>query len=68
VSGNLDEEFTHFVTARMRSMRRVAYLLRHDWQGADYLVHATITRLCTRWDCARGRRPRSALAVGWHHS
>jgi len=50
VSGNLDEEFTHFVMARMGALRRVAYLLCQDWQRADDLVQATITRLYVRWD------------------
>ena len=62
MSGNLDEEFTHFVTARMRSMRRVAYLLCQDWQGADDLVQATITRLYVRWDRARAMEHTEAYA------
>lgn len=62
VSGNLDEEFTHFVTARMRSMRRMAYLLCQDWQGADDLVQATITRLYVRWDRARAMEHTEAYA------
>jgi DNA-directed RNA polymerase specialized sigma24 family protein len=62
VSGNLDEEFTHFVTARMRSMRRMAYLLCQDWQRADDLVQATITRLYVRWDRARAMEHTEAYA------
>jgi hypothetical protein len=38
VSGNLDEEFSHFVTARMGALRRVAYLLCQDWQRRTVLV------------------------------
>lgn len=62
MSGNLDEEFTHFVTARMRSMRRVAYLLCQDWQRADDLVQTTITRLYVRWDRARAMEHTDAYA------
>jgi len=62
VSGNLDEEFTHFVTARMGVMRRVAYLLCQDWQRADDLVQVAITRLYVRWDRVRGMEHTEAYA------
>jgi RNA polymerase sigma-70 factor (sigma-E family) len=62
VSGKLDEEFTLFVTARMPSMRRVAYLLCQDWQRADDLVQAAITRLYVRWDRARTMEHTEAYA------
>jgi RNA polymerase sigma-70 factor (sigma-E family) len=62
VSGNLDEEFTHFVAARMGTMRRVAYLLCQDWQRADDLVQAAITRLYVRWDRVRGMEHTEAYA------
>ncbi len=62
MSGNLDEEFTHFVTARMGAMRRVAYLLCQDWQRADDLVQAAITRLYVRWDRVRGMEHTEAYA------
>ena len=44
-----DAEFTEFVAARMTALRRVAYLLCHDWQRADDLVQIAITRLYTNW-------------------
>jgi RNA polymerase sigma-70 factor (sigma-E family) len=44
-----DDEFTEYVTARMWWLRRLAYLLCQDWQHADDLVQAAITRLYTHW-------------------
>jgi RNA polymerase sigma-70 factor (sigma-E family) len=44
-----DDEFTDYVTARMWWLRRLAYLLCQDWQHADDLVQAAITRLYTHW-------------------
>jgi len=49
VSGRRDDEFTDYVTERMWWLRRLAYLLCQDWQRADDLVQATITRLYTHW-------------------
>ena len=37
--------FRDYVTARMESMRRLAYLLCHDWHTADDLVSITIGKL-----------------------
>lgn len=37
--------YREYVTARMDSMRRVAYLLCRDWHTADDLVSITITKL-----------------------
>jgi RNA polymerase sigma-70 factor (sigma-E family) len=48
-----DAEFTDYVTARLPWLRRVAFLLCQDWQGADDLVQAAITRLYTHWGRAR---------------
>ena len=49
MSGRRDDEFTEYVTERMWWLRRLAYLLCQDWQRADDLVQATITRLYTHW-------------------
>jgi RNA polymerase sigma-70 factor (sigma-E family) len=49
VSARRDEEFTQYVTTRLGTLRRIAYLLCQDWQGADDLVQATITRLYVHW-------------------
>ncbi|OLF10269.1 RNA polymerase subunit sigma-24 [Actinophytocola xinjiangensis] len=37
--------YRDYVTARMDSLRRVAYLLCRDWHTADDLVSVTITKL-----------------------
>jgi RNA polymerase sigma-70 factor (sigma-E family) len=44
-----DIDYTEYVSGRLPSLRRLALLLCHDWQRADDLVQATITRLFLRW-------------------
>jgi RNA polymerase sigma-70 factor (sigma-E family) len=44
-----DTEFTEYVTARLPSLRRVAYLLCADWARADDLAQNAITKLYVRW-------------------
>ena len=51
--GSRDAEYTEYVQSRMQWLRRVAYLLCQDWQGADDFVQATITSLYTHWGKAR---------------
>ena len=51
--GARDAEYTEYVQSRMLWLRRVAYLLCQDWQGADDLVQSAITRLYTHWGKAR---------------
>ncbi len=53
MTGRHDDEFTEFASTKIATMRRVAYLLCQDWQRADDLVQAAITRLYVRWDRAR---------------
>jgi RNA polymerase sigma-70 factor (sigma-E family) len=48
-----DDEYTDYVSTRMTSLRRVAYLLCQDWARADDLVQATITQLYVHWARAR---------------
>ena len=48
-----DDEDTEYVSARMMSLRRTAYLLCQDWHRADDLVQATITKLYVHWSRAR---------------
>ncbi|HEY6786689.1 MAG TPA: SigE family RNA polymerase sigma factor [Trebonia sp.] len=48
-----DAEYTEYVQARLGWLRRTAYLLCQDWQGADDLVQQAITRLYTHWGRAR---------------
>jgi RNA polymerase sigma-70 factor (sigma-E family) len=52
VTGRRDAEFTDYVTTRLGSLRRIAYLLCQDWQRADDLVQTAITRLYVHWDRA----------------
>jgi RNA polymerase sigma-70 factor (sigma-E family) len=44
-----DDEYTEFVAARLQALRRIAYLLCHDWHHADDLVQLTVTRLYVHW-------------------
>jgi RNA polymerase sigma-70 factor (sigma-E family) len=48
-----EAEYTEYVQARLGWLRRTAYLLCQDWQGADDLVQVAITRLYTHWGRAR---------------
>ena len=48
-----DAEFTEFVHARLTSLRRVAFLLCRDWDHADDLVQAAITKLYLHWGRAQ---------------
>ncbi len=57
-----DAEFTDYVQARLPWLRRVAYLLCQDWQTADDLVQAGITRLYINWGRARGAASVDAYA------
>ena len=48
-----DDEHTEYVAARLSSLRRLAAVLCDDWQRADDLVQATLTRLYVHWGRAR---------------
>jgi len=48
-----DDEYTEYISARMMSLRRTAYLLCQDWHRADDLVQAAITKLYVHWSRAR---------------
>jgi DNA-directed RNA polymerase specialized sigma24 family protein len=48
-----DAEYTEYVAARLSSLRRLAAVLCDDWQRADDLVQATLTRLYVHWGRAR---------------
>jgi len=43
------QEYVEYVTARLPSLRRLAYLLCGDEHTADDLVQQTITKLYVRW-------------------
>jgi RNA polymerase sigma-70 factor (sigma-E family) len=49
VTGSRDVDFTAFVESSVPALRRLAYMLCHDWHNADDLVQATVTRLYVRW-------------------
>jgi RNA polymerase sigma-70 factor (sigma-E family) len=44
-----EAEFADYVSGRLTSLRRLAMLLCQDWQRADDLVQATITKLYVKW-------------------
>jgi RNA polymerase sigma-70 factor (sigma-E family) len=48
-----DAEFTEYVSVRLESLRRIAYLLCRDWDRADDLVQAAITKLYVHWGRVR---------------
>ena len=52
LSARRDAEFTEYVHARLSWLRGLAYVLCQDWQRADDLVQAAVTRLYVRWDQA----------------
>jgi RNA polymerase sigma-70 factor (sigma-E family) len=62
VRSSREAEFTDYVEARLPWLRRVAYLLCQDWQSADDLVQAGITRLYVNWGRARGATSIDAYA------
>ncbi|MFJ6672088.1 SigE family RNA polymerase sigma factor [Actinosynnema sp. NPDC091369] len=44
-----ENAYREYVTARMESLRRTAYLLCRDWHTADDLVSITIGKLYRHW-------------------
>ncbi len=44
-----ENTYREYVTARMETMRRTAYLLCRDWHTADDLVSITIGKLYRHW-------------------
>jgi RNA polymerase sigma-70 factor (sigma-E family) len=53
VSAPRDQEFTEYISARLSTLRRLAYLLCQDRDRTDDLVQAAITRLYVHWGRAR---------------
>ena len=49
MSRGRDAEYTEYVAARLSSLRRLAAVLCDDWQRADDLVQATLTKLYVHW-------------------
>lgn len=48
-----EERYVEYVTARLPWIRKVAYLLCHDWHRADDIAQTAITRLYVHWRHAR---------------
>ena len=53
MSRGRDAEYTEYVAARLSSLRRLAAVLCGDWQRADDLVQATLTKLYVHWGRVR---------------
>lgn len=49
-----DEEFADYISARLPSLRRLAFLLCHDWHRADDLAQAAVIRVYLHWPKAAG--------------
>src|ERR1700710_1957637 len=49
VSVERDEEFTAYVAARARPLRRSAYLLCGDWHRAEDLTQSALTKAYLAW-------------------
>jgi RNA polymerase sigma-70 factor (sigma-E family) len=48
-----EEEFTAFVSARQRHLRRIAYAVCGDWHQADDLVQTALLKLYVAWPRVR---------------
>jgi RNA polymerase sigma-70 factor (sigma-E family) len=53
VSSRRDAEYCEYVAARLSSLRRLAAVLCGDWQRADDLVQAALTKLYVHWGRVR---------------
>ena len=53
MSSRRDAEYCEYVTARLSSLRRLAAVLCGDWQRADDLVQAALTKLYVHWGRVR---------------
>jgi RNA polymerase sigma-70 factor (sigma-E family) len=62
VSSSRDTEYTEYVAARLLSLRRLAVVLCNDWQRADDLVQATLTKLYVHWGRVRAASSTDAYA------
>src|SRR5689334_11558226 len=57
-----DDEYTEYVTARLSSLRRLAMVLCDDWQRADDITQATLTKLYVHWGKVRAASYTDAYA------
>jgi RNA polymerase sigma-70 factor (sigma-E family) len=49
-----EDAYREYVIARMDHMRRVAYLMCHNWHTADDVVSITLGKLYRKWRKAQG--------------
>lgn len=57
-----DAEYTEYVAGRISSLRELAAVLCGDWQRADDLVQAALTRLYVHWSRAKAASNPDAYA------
>jgi RNA polymerase sigma-70 factor (sigma-E family) len=50
-----EAEFKGYAAARMRDLRRTAFLLCGDWHHADDVAQAVLTKLYTNWEKVQRR-------------
>jgi len=62
VNSGRDAEYTEYVEARLSSLRRLAMVLCGDWQRADDVTQATLTRLYVHWGKVRAASHADAYA------
>ncbi len=62
MSRNWDAEYCEYVAARLSSLRRLAAVLCDDWQSADDLLQAALTKLYVHWGRARAAEHPDAYA------
>lgn len=47
-----DEDFADYISARLPSLRRLAFVLCHDWHRADDLAQAAVIKVYMHWQKA----------------
>jgi RNA polymerase sigma-70 factor (sigma-E family) len=62
VAGAEDDAYLEYVGGLVSGLRRVAYLLSHDWHRADDLVQASLERLYVHWGKAQQAADPAAYA------
>ena len=62
MSRSRDAEYCEYVAARLPSLRRLAAVLCDDWQRADDLVQAALTKLYVHWGRAQAATHPDAYA------
>jgi RNA polymerase sigma-70 factor (sigma-E family) len=52
VTQHRDEDFAGYIPARLPSLRRLAFLLCHDWHRADDLAQSAVIKVYLHWQKA----------------